>query len=69
MRRVFHNQNGSSYAIIKGGIIGRASLLMKLNPDGDGYDFIVCYQEVNSWGNGEYFKTIEEALEAYEKRR
>lgn len=65
--RKFVNNNGEIYTVIKGGEVGKAILLAK-HSDPDGFDFVVGTNEGNSWWGGDYFQTIEEALEAYEKR-
>lgn len=62
MDRIFYNMNGNSYYILFGGK-GKRSFLCKINDNGCAQYVICAILEENSWWQGNYYESFEEAYE------
>lgn len=67
MDKIFHNSNGNSYYILFGGK-GKKSFLCNLNNNGSANYVICAILEENSWWQGNYYESFEEAYEDWRKK-
>ena len=66
MDRIFYNMNGNSYYILFGGK-GKRSFLCKIT-DNECAQYVICTTlEENSWWQGIYYESFEEAYEDWRK--
>lgn len=67
MDKIFHNFNGNSYYILFGEK-GKKSFLCNLN-DNNNAKYVICaILEENSWWQGNYYESFEEAYEDWRKK-
>ncbi len=66
MDKFFYNMNGNSYYILFGGK-GKRSFLCKINDNGCAQYVICAILEENSWWQGNYYESFEEAYEDWRK--
>lgn len=67
MEKIFYNTNGNSYYILFGGK-GQRSFLCKIN-DNSCSQYVICaILEENSWWQGNYYESFEEAYEDWRKK-
>ncbi len=61
MNKIFYNMNGQIYYVLFGGK-GEKSLLCNVNDE----QYVICQiLEDNSWWQGSYFNTFEEAYQTW----
>lgn len=66
MNKIFNNENGNSYYILFGKK-GERAFLCNLN-DNYSAKYVICaILEENSWWQGQYFDTFDEAYEVWKK--
>ncbi len=66
MGKIFNNTNGNSYYILFGGI-GKRSFLCKIT-NNECVQYVICaILEDNSWWQGNYYESFEEAYEYWRK--
>lgn len=66
MDKIFYNSNGNSYYILFGGK-GKRTFLCNLNNNSSA-NFVICaILEENSWWQGNYYESFEEAYEDWRK--
>ena len=66
MDKIFYNMNGNSYYILFGRK-GKRSFLCKINDNGCAQYVICAILEENSWWQGNYYESFEEAYEDWRK--
>jgi len=67
MDKIFHNSNGNSYYILFGEK-GKRSLLCNLNNNSSAKYVICAVLEEDSWWQGNYYESFEEAYEDWRKK-